>query len=64
MPLIEVIKPTRKEIPDPIIATKVSKEVQEAFDKLAVRKYHVTRAELLRACVLDCLKRHEEAKQK
>ena len=64
MPLIEVIKPTRKEIPDPIIATKVSEEVHEAFDNLAVRQYHVPRSELLRACVLDCLKRHEEAKQK
>ena len=63
MPLIEVVKPTRKEIPDPIIATKVSKEIQEAFDKLAVKKYRVTRAELLRACVLDCLKRHEEEKR-
>ena len=63
MPILEIERSTRKTIPDPIIATKVSKEVQEAFDKLAVRKYHVTRAELLRACVLDCLKRHEEAKQ-
>ena len=62
MPLIEVVKPTRKVIPDPIIATKISKEIQEAFDKLAVKKYRVPRAELLRACVLDCLKRHEETK--
>ena len=62
MPLIEVVKPTRKEIPDPIIATKVSKEIQEAFDKLEVKKYRVTRAELWRDCVLDSLKRHEEAK--
>ena len=60
MPLIEVVKPTRKVIPDPIIATKVSKEVQESFDQLAEKTYHVTRAELLRACVLDCLKRHEQ----
>ena len=64
MPILEIERSARKTTPDPIIATKVSKEVQEAFDKLAVRKYHVTRAELLRACVLDCLKRHEEAKQK
>ena len=42
-----------------IVATKVAREVQEAFDKLAVRKYRVTRAELLRACVIDCPKRHE-----
>ena len=60
MPILEIERPTRKVIPDPIIATKVSKEIQEAFDKLAVRKYRVTRAELLRACVLDCLKRHEQ----
>ena len=59
MPILEIARSTRKTIPDPIIATKVSKEIQEAFDKLAVRKYHVTRAELLRACVIDCLKRHE-----
>ena len=64
MKILEIERSARKTIPDPIIATKVSKEVQEAFDKLAVSKYHVTRAELLRACVLDCLKRHEEAKQK
>ena len=49
MPILEIERPTRKVIPDPIIATKVSKEIQEAFDKLAVRKYRVTRAELLRA---------------
>ena len=64
MPILEIERSARNTTPDPIIATKVSKEVQEAFDKLAVRKYHVTRAELLRAWVLDCLKRHEEAKQK
>ena len=59
MPILEIERSTRKNIPDPIIAIKVSKEIQEAFDKLAVRKYHLTRAELLRACVIDCLKRHE-----
>ena len=59
MTILEIERSKRKIIPDPIIATKVSKEVQEAFDKLAVRKYRVTRAELLRACVIDCLKRHE-----
>ena len=64
MPLLEVVKPVRKVIPDPIVATKVAREVQEAFDRLAEKTYRCTRAELLRACVLDCLKRHEEAKQK
>ena len=59
MPILEIERSTRKTIPDPIIATKVSKEIQEAFDKLAGRKYHMTRAKLLRACVIDCLKRHE-----
>ena len=63
MPILEIARSTRKTIPDPIIATKVSKEIQAAFDKLAVRKYHVTRSELLRACVIDCLKRHEEDKK-
>tara|TARA_B100001996_G_scaffold332720_1_gene281977 strand:- start:284 stop:469 length:186 start_codon:yes stop_codon:yes gene_type:complete len=60
MTILEIERSKRKIIPDPIIATKVSKEVQEAFDKLAVRKYRVTRAELLRACVIDCLKRHQD----
>tara|TARA_B100001250_G_scaffold399607_1_gene409205 strand:+ start:98 stop:283 length:186 start_codon:yes stop_codon:yes gene_type:complete len=60
MPLLEVERPTRKVIPDPIVATKVAREVQEAFDQLAERTYCCTRAELLRACVLDCLKRHEQ----
>ncbi len=64
MPILEIEISGRKTIPDPINATKVSKEVQEAVDKLAVRKYQVPRAKLLRACVLDCLKRHEEGKQK
>ena len=36
---------------------KVGKKVTaEAFDQLAEKTYHVTREELLRACVLDCLK--------
>ena len=64
MPILEIERSARKTIPDPIIATKVSKGVQDAFDKLAVRKYHVPIAELLIAYILDCLKRHEEAKQK
>ena len=64
MPILDIDRPSRKAVPDPILATKVPREVQDAFDKLAARKYHVTRSELLRACVLDCLKRHEEAKQK
>ena len=37
MPLLEVERPTRKVIPDPIVATKVAREVQEAFDQLAER---------------------------
>ena len=36
MPILEIARSTRKTIPDPIIATKVSKEIQEAFDKFAV----------------------------
>ena len=60
MPLLEVIRPARKEVPDPIIACKVSRETQAAFDHLAEKTYECTRAELMRACVLDCLKRHSE----
>ena len=59
MPLLEVERPIRKVIPDPIVAKKVAREVQEAFDRLAEKTYRCTRAELLRACVIDCLKRHE-----
>ena len=60
MQLLEVVKPARKEAPDPIIACKVSKGTQAAFDHLAEGTYNCTRAELMRACVLDCLKRHEQ----
>ena len=60
MPLLEINKPTRKIFPDPIIACKVSRETQAAFDLLAEKTYECTRAELMRACVLDCLKRHSE----
>ena len=60
MQLLEVERPSRKVIPDPIVATKVAREVQEAFDQLAERTYRCTRAELLRACALDCLKHHEQ----
>ena len=60
MPLLEVIRPARKEVPDPIIACKVSKGIQAAFDQLAEKTYKVTREQLLRACVLDCLKHHEQ----
>jgi len=52
MPLLEVVKPVRKEAPDPIIACKVSKGTQAAFDHLAEGTYNCTRAELMRACVL------------
>ena len=60
MPLLVIDRPTRKISPDPIIACKVSKGTQAAFDHLAERTYKCTRAELMRACVLDCLKRHEQ----
>ena len=56
MLLLEVERPTRKVIPDPIVA----REVQEAFEQLAERTYRCIKAELLRACVLDSLKRHEQ----
>ena len=60
MQLIDVERPIRKVVPDPILAAKVSREVQKAFDQLATKTYLCTRAELLRAIVLDCLKRHSE----
>ena len=64
MPLLVIDRPTRKISPDPIIACKVTPEIQTAFDQLALNKYKCTRAELMRACIVDCLKRHEAAKQK
>ena len=60
MPILEIDRPTKKTIADPIVACKVPQGIQEAFDYLALHKYNCTRAELLRACVLDCLKRHEQ----
>ena len=60
MQIIDVERPIRKVIPDPIVACRVSRETQKAFDHLADKTYRCTRAELLRACVLDCLKRHDE----
>ena len=60
MQIINVVRPIRKVIPDPIIACKVPPHIKEAFDQLALNKYDCTRAELMRACVLDCLKRHEK----
>ena len=60
MQLIDVERPIRKVVPDPIIACKVSKGTQAAFDLLSEGTYNCTRAELLRACVHDCLKRHEQ----
>ncbi len=60
MPILEIDRPESKTIPDPIIACKVPLDIQEAFDHLALHKYNCTRAELMRACVLDCLKRHEQ----
>ena len=59
MQIIDIERPIRKVRPDPIVATKISREVQKAFDQLATKNYRCTRAELLRAIVLDCLKRHE-----
>ena len=59
MSLLDIDRPTRKIIPDAIIACKVPVEIQDAFEQLAHSKYNFTRAELMRACVLDCLKRHE-----
>ena len=64
MPLLEIDRPLRKIAPDPIIACKVAPDIQAAFDRLALTKYNCTRAELMRACVLDCLKRHAEAIKK
>tara|TARA_E500000081_G_scaffold53525_1_gene56541 strand:+ start:155 stop:346 length:192 start_codon:yes stop_codon:yes gene_type:complete len=59
MQLIDVERPIRKVVPDPILAAKVSREVQKAFDQLATKNYRCTRAELLRAIVIDFIKRHE-----
>ena len=53
MQLIDVERPVRKVVPDPIIACKVSRETQAAFDLLAEKTYECTRAELMRACVVD-----------
>ena len=64
MPLLVIDRPTRKISPDPIIACKVAPEIQTAFDQLALNKYKCTCAELMRAFIVDCLKRHEEEKQK
>ena len=64
MQLIDIERPIKKVVPDPIIACKVSRKTQAAFDLLAEKTYECTRAELMRACVLDCLKRHAEAIKK
>ena len=55
MQLIDIERPIKKVVPDPIIACKVSRETQAAFDLLAEKTYECTRAELMWACVLDCL---------
>ena len=60
MQIIDVERPIRKVRPDPIVATKVPREIQKAFDQLATKNYRCTRAELLRACVIGFLKRHSE----
>ena len=59
MQIIDVERPIRQVVPDPIIATKVSREIQKAFDHLATKNYRCPRAELLRAIVIDTLKRHQ-----
>ena len=59
MQIIDIERPIRKVRPDPIVATKISREVQKAFDQLATKNYRCTRAELLRAIVHDFLKRHQ-----
>tara|TARA_B100001250_G_C19341293_1_gene589179 strand:- start:221 stop:412 length:192 start_codon:yes stop_codon:yes gene_type:complete len=59
MKIIDVERPVKKLRPDPIVATKVSRKIQKAFDHLATKNYRCTRAELLRAIFLDCLKRHK-----
>tara|TARA_B100000965_G_scaffold334918_1_gene300566 strand:- start:421 stop:612 length:192 start_codon:yes stop_codon:yes gene_type:complete len=60
MQIIDVERPIRKVLPDPIVACRVTRETQKAFDQLADKTYRCTRAELLRACVIDFLKRHQE----
>ena len=60
MQLIDVERPVRKVVPDPIIACKVSRETQAAFDLLAEKTYECTLVKLNRACVIDCHKRHSE----
>ena len=42
----------------------VANDIQAAFDLLALNIYYCTRAELMRACIVDCLKRHAQAIQK
>ena len=59
MQIIDIERPIRKVRSGPIVATIISREVQKAFDQLATKNYRCTRAELLRALILDCLKRHE-----
>ena len=59
MQIIDVERPIRKVRPNPIVATKVPREIQKAFDQLATKNYRCTRAELLRALILDFLERHE-----
>ena len=59
MSILQINRPNRRLIPDPIVATKVPREIQKAFDQLATKNYRCTRAELLRALILDFLERHE-----
>ena len=64
MPLIQIDRPNRKIATDHNIACKVDPGIQAAFDQLALNIYNCTRAELMRACIVDCLKRHAQAIQK
>ena len=49
MQIIDVERPIRKVLPDPIVACRVTRETQKAFDQLAEKTYRCTRAKLLRA---------------
>ena len=64
MLLLQIDKPNRKIVPDPIIACKVDPDIQAAFNQLALNTYNCNRAKLMRACIIDCLKLHAQAIQK
>ena len=61
--LLEVAKPIRKkDSPEIILAARVDASTKGQFDQLA-EKYGVSRAELLRATIKDCIQRHLEGGQ-